>query len=155
MYLYTKQQIKTVGLWLWKWRELFSRISVPIFFPVFSYSFLDRFFHRRHADFNGEHLSYLNKTNWPKLGTLKPATTISLPSILQYIIILHEHKHFLGVLFIVFKTKALDKIFQLYSLVWEQKKSMHKKKRTFGRGTIWSQRNYIQFWRLKLCKRIE
>jgi hypothetical protein len=34
----------TVGLWLWKWWELFSRISAPIFFPVFSYLFLDRFF---------------------------------------------------------------------------------------------------------------
>ncbi len=36
-----------------------------IFFSVFSYPFLDRFSHLRHADFNGEHLSYLNKTNWP------------------------------------------------------------------------------------------
>jgi hypothetical protein len=34
----------TAGLWLWKWGELISRISAPIFFPVFSYSFLDRFF---------------------------------------------------------------------------------------------------------------
>jgi hypothetical protein len=41
------------------------------------------------------------------------------------ILILYEYQHFLGVLFIVFTTKALDKIFQLYRLVWEQKKSMH------------------------------
>jgi hypothetical protein len=34
-------------------------------FPVLSYPFLDRFFHLKHADFNEEHLSYLNKTNWP------------------------------------------------------------------------------------------
>ncbi len=34
----------TAGLWLWKWWELFSRISEPVFFPVFSYPFLDRFF---------------------------------------------------------------------------------------------------------------
>ncbi len=34
----------TAGLWLWKWGELISRISAPIFFPVFSYPFLDRFF---------------------------------------------------------------------------------------------------------------
>jgi hypothetical protein len=34
-------------------------------FPYFLTTFLDRFLHIRHADFNGEHLSYLNKTNWP------------------------------------------------------------------------------------------
>jgi hypothetical protein len=45
--------------------EPFSRISAPICFPRISYPFLDRFFHLHHADFNGEHLSYLKKTNWP------------------------------------------------------------------------------------------
>ncbi len=52
--------------WLWKWGEPVSRISAPFAFPVFSYPFLDRFFHLQHADFNGKHLSYLNKTNWPE-----------------------------------------------------------------------------------------
>ncbi len=36
-------------------------------FPYFLTRFLTDFLHIRHADFNGEHLSYLNKTNWPKL----------------------------------------------------------------------------------------
>jgi hypothetical protein len=36
-------------------------------FTVFSYPFLDRFFHLQHADFNGEHLSYLNRK---KLATV-------------------------------------------------------------------------------------
>jgi hypothetical protein len=58
--------VLTAGLWLWKWGELFSRNSAPIFFPVFSYPFLDRFFTYTHADFNGEHISYLIETNWPK-----------------------------------------------------------------------------------------
>ncbi len=52
--------------WLWKWGEPDSRISAPICFPVFFYPFLDRFFHLQHADFNGEHLSHLNKTIWPE-----------------------------------------------------------------------------------------
>jgi hypothetical protein len=43
------------------------------------------------------------------------------------ILILHEYQHFLGVLFIVFSTKALDKIFQLYRLVREQKNQCIKK----------------------------
>jgi hypothetical protein len=34
-------------------------------FPYFLTRFLTDFLHIRHADFNGEHLSYLNKTNWP------------------------------------------------------------------------------------------
>ena len=48
--------VLTAGLWLWKWGVLISRISAPIFFPVFSYPFLDRFLHLLHADFNGEQL---------------------------------------------------------------------------------------------------
>ncbi len=36
-------------------------------FPYFLTRFLTDFLHIRHADFNGEHLSYLNKTNWPKV----------------------------------------------------------------------------------------
>jgi hypothetical protein len=44
-------------LTFWKWCKPFSWISAPICFPVFSYPFLDRFFHLQHADFNGEHLS--------------------------------------------------------------------------------------------------
>jgi len=34
-------------------------------FPVFFCPFLDRFFHLQQTDFNEQHLSHLNKTNWP------------------------------------------------------------------------------------------
>jgi hypothetical protein len=60
--------VRTVGLWLWKWRELFSRISAPIFFPVFSYPFLDRFFYIYDMQISTENIyRILIKTNWLKL----------------------------------------------------------------------------------------
>jgi hypothetical protein len=41
-------------------------------FPYFLNRFLTDFLHIRHVDFNGgEHLSYLNKTNWPLLRSAK------------------------------------------------------------------------------------
>jgi hypothetical protein len=48
-----------------KREEPVSWISAPICFSRIFYPFLDRFFHLLHTDFNGKHLSYLNKTNWP------------------------------------------------------------------------------------------
>ncbi len=60
--------VLTAGLWLWKWGVLISRISAPIFFPVFSYPFLDRFFTYTTRRFQRRTIIlYLIKTNWPLL----------------------------------------------------------------------------------------
>ncbi len=59
-----------VGLWLWKWGEPVSRIYAPICFSRIFLPVSWQIFHSQHADINGEHLSYLNKTNWPFGGFL-------------------------------------------------------------------------------------
>ncbi len=46
-------------------RASFADFCTDILSRIFFTRFLTDFLHIRHADFNGEHLSYLNKTNWP------------------------------------------------------------------------------------------
>ncbi len=61
----------TVGLWLWKWGELVSRISPP---TGFSQPFLWQIFSLATHRFYGEHLWYLNgcsARDWERSGLLE------------------------------------------------------------------------------------